>query len=915
MSDLLFSRFTSSTGPLTKVLSLSPDGKLVKTASAQMYLGAFETMRISTNEPHAGPRTAAALTGWGSNQALSPSVCLTADSGKVVTQRVLQEHPGAVARDAKHFGYRADAIGLCVLDFDAQKDAKPPSPAEIRAVLLKIWPALEGGIVLHWVSGSSLIYTRDGSLLVGISGQRVYIGVRSQADIPRTVKVVNQRAWLLGLGGHVHVSESGAKLVRGLFDSAMGDAGGRLDFAPAGAVCTDGLEQRRGPPEVWFDVRPIDSRATLPDLSAAEEAEVAALIEEAKRRAEPEAQAKRAAWLASRQQAAAIEAAKRGNDPEEARRRVEREHAALIQGVLMGSAEVIHVDDNGTEHRVLVDQLLKSPKEWHGKRFLSPHDENHRHRSADAMAYLLQPSPKLFDLNDLVTYSLQPQPVRLQVVAGNKAQLAQEIATELASRSDLMNVAGQLSRVVNGEFAPVSRPILSFIIGTHCALYRSTKEGKTAPVDIDQPTVDMVHALLTERAGRVKGRSSIPLIDCEGRIIASPGLDTATGIYLEVDADAEPVSLSPTRAQAVEALRRAWHPWSLYGWETPHDRAAMLATVLTVPLRPTIDAAPGLFGDGALQSLGKSSAIGAVLVLVQGHRGGMKTWTNDSEVENEKYLLSLARSGAPAVAYDNVVGTFDSAAIASAVIEGRVSARVLGSNTAASPTFRAMWLASGNNSSMGRDCSTRFLQARIACPDGQPQRRAFPFEPSEAARADRMGIVHSILILHRAWHAAGRPMADGISTRFPQWGRTVRPLVQWLQSAGIAAEAGLDELGDPADSILNRASASDPDAEASSELFRAIADQFGSGTPFTAGKLARVVRLGKDSPSSKGHELWDAVSAFFPRTFRAPSAQSLSSVMKHRRDRVYDGLKLVALPKTSTRDAARSGQLFAVIEA
>jgi len=914
MVEALFTRFTSHSGPLAKVLSLT-DGKLTKHAAAQMVRGQFETLSLGTTGPGAAHRLATMLQGWKPTQALSPSLALSgAVAGDVVTQKALAANVGAVARDTKHFGYRAGVAGLLVLDYDPPKGRAALSPADLWAALLTLWPEAGRGIVCHWFSGSSLIFDGDAQMAC-IGGQRLYVVIQSQSDIPRTLSVLNKRAWLQGLGAHIHVSSAGALLTRSLFDSAMGDAGGRLDFAPAGAACRDGLEQHRGAPTVLADGGPLDTRTTLPDLSAAEEAEVRALIDAAKLRAQPEADAKRAAWLADRQQGAAIEAAKAGVEPEEARQRIRREHEALLSGVLMGSAELIHVTEEGQEVLTTVQALLKDPKHWHLKRFLSPHEPAHRGRSPDAIAYLLQAVPVIFDLNDSVTYRLQAQPVRLQATPGNKAQLADLIAAELATRPDLFTVAGQLVRPVAGEFVAVIRPLLSFLIGTHCALYRSTRDGKAAALDVDQPVVEMVLALLVERARKIKGRSSIPMIDAHGRVIEAQGLDDATGFYLEtIAADAEPIPTAPTRTQTVAALRRLWKPWALYEWTTPHCCAAMLATVLTVPLRPTIDATPGLFADGVSQGAGKSAAIAAVLALIQGHRAGMKTWTGDAEAEIEKYLLALARSGAAAVAYDNTLGTFDSATIATAVIEGRVSARLLGSNTALAPTFRAMWLASGNNASLGRDCGTRFLQARIACPDGQPHRKSFPYEPSEAALADRMGIVRAILTVHRAWHAAGCPQPpDGISTRFPVWGRTVRAMVLWLSSSGLAAEADLSPLGDPADSILNREASSDPDTENTLALFAALADNFGTAQPFTARDVGTLASLGRDSSDAARRSLWDAVSGFFPRG--APSAQALTSMLRNRRDRVLEGLRLVAIAKGERREDRRAGQLFAVVEA
>lgn len=899
-----FTRFTSRSGALAKVMSLN-EGKLKKEAAAQMVSGSFQTLTLDTSAG-AGPRLVAMLSEWNPTQALSPSLNLGADSGEVVTKAMLSNHPGAVARDVKHFGFRADVGGLLVLDYDPPKGAHPLAPAALWDALLTLWPEAVQGIALHWVSGSSLIYNGD-QQLTGIGGQRLYVVVKANADIPRTVKVLNQRAWLHGFG-NVAVSAAGSLLTRSLFDSAMGEAA-RLDFAPAGAVCRDGLEQRRGPPQVLADGVPLDTPATLRDLTAAEAAEVEALIAAAKLKAQPEAEQRRAAWLVEREQVAAVEAVKTGNDPEEARRTVRRNHEALLSGVLLGGAELIHVDDDGREVVVKVESLLKDPKHWHGRRFLSPHEPEHRGRSPDAMAYLLQPVPTLFDLNDCVSYRLQGQPVRLTATQGNRAQLAEQIAVELAQRPDLFSLAGQVVRLVQSEFQPVTRPLLAFLIGTGCALFRPGKE-RPVPCDVDQQTVDMVLALLPERCRRVTGRSSVPLIDTQGRIAQAPGLDDASGLYLDLTTELEAVPASPTRAQTVAALKRLWAPWSRYAWTTPHCRAAMLSAILTVTLRPTIAAAPGLFVDAASQGAGKSSAIAALLCIAQGHRGGMKTWTADTDAELEKYALSLAKSGAAAVAYDNVVGRFESSVIATAVIEGKVQARLLGTNTALSPQFRALWLATGNNATLGPDCGTRFLQARIASPDGQPQRKSFPFEPGQAALADRAGIVHAILTVHRAWHAAGRPQVDGISTRFPEWGRSVRQMVLWLHREALDVEAGIGELGDPADSILNRAAVSDPDTEATAELFASLLECFGNAEPFTARDVAAAVRAGREAGRGEMGALADAVMGFL----RSPSVQGIASLLRNRRDRVLNGLRLSMLPKGQGRDAERSGQAFAVVE-
>ena len=223
MSDVLFTRFTSET-VLAKVISKGADGSLVKKASAQFYAGSFETVRVPVESPGTAPRLVSVLQTFTRHQALSPSLSLGAESGKITTEA--RPLPHAVTRTKKNFGYRPDELGLLVLDYDPPKGSTPLTPDELKHRLFTIWPEAARGIVVHWFSGSSLIFDGD-KQLAPATGQRMYVALNSQAAIPETIKALNKLAWLLGLGGHVHISKIGSLLVRGLFDSAMADAGGR----------------------------------------------------------------------------------------------------------------------------------------------------------------------------------------------------------------------------------------------------------------------------------------------------------------------------------------------------------------------------------------------------------------------------------------------------------------------------------------------------------------------------------------------------------------------------------------------------------------------------------------------------------------------------------------------------------------
>jgi len=56
------------------------------------------------------------------------------------------------------------------------------------------------------------------------------------------------------------------------------------------------------------------------------------------------------------------------------------------------------------------------------------------------------------------------------------------------------------------------------------------------------------------------------------------------------------------------------------------------------------------------------------------------------------------------------------------------------------------------------------------------------------------------------------------------------------------------------------------------------------------------------------------VSSYFPRALNGPTVQSLSSLLRNRRERIYAGLQLVMLPKLPGREGERTGQLFKVVE-
>jgi len=893
---------------LGKTYSLLPSGTLEKTVAGQMVAGTYTVKSFDTAADFV-----ALLQSVGTDQAISSSLPVSGKpSGHIVTERALKDHPGAVSRSKRCFGLSAGQPGVMCFDADAPKDGPPLTRDQLWQALLQACPAIAGAGVIWWPSGSSCIFEKDKERR-GISGQHFYVLIADLGDMQRFGKAITVKLWLAGHGS-ITVSANGALLPRTIFDEAVHEPA-RLLFA-GGAVCTPPLSQRRGDPVILADGGFLDTRAAL-TLTADEEGRHLALVASAKAAAAPQAGAARQAWRSAREQEHLSKAITAGEDMQATQERIGKLLDAALGGTLLGSFPLVLVGDDGKEKATTVDAVLKDRQRFHRSLCLDPLNPDHRERTADAILYLNQAQPVAYSLDEGGTvYRLQAQPVRLESAIGDKARLAEQVAELLSHEPDLFNAAGKAVRVTGGDFAPMSRPMLQYRVGCSVALYRKTKDkDKETGADPCPPMLDMVAALLPERLRKITGKSTLPLIDAAGRVMQFPGFDADSGIYLDLLPDAvEPIPTAPSRAEVIDALRRLWRPWSAYEWCSPNDRAAILATVLTIPIRPTIDAAPGLMADAAAQAAGKSKAIGAIAAIVRGHRAGLKTWQGDNDSEIEKYLLSVTRTGDPVIAWDNLTGVLRSPTLATAMIEGRMTGRILGVSEVSTPECRVLHLASGNNCALDRDMSTRWLQARIAVTTENPSAASFPFDPVDVALADRHGIARAAIIVHRAWHQAGRPRADDINTRFAAWGKTVRQLTLWLRDSGLAAEAGIGALGDPAVAILAGSATLDPESESLSLLLSGLNEVF-QGDRFSAGDLVRQFELGENGGDDDQQAIHEGLSGLLSSSARRngkPSSQTVTWVLRNRRDRPCSGLKLVQVTEATRTGKTALWQVQAV---
>lgn len=381
---------------------------------------------------------------------------------------------------------------------------------------------------------------------------------------------------------------------------------------------------------------------------------------------------------------------------------------------------------------------------------------------------------------------------------------------------------------------------------------------------------------------------SLPYACSDGVLCTVPGYNAATSIYAEFPHNAiAPIPPRPNRDEVEEALKTLWQPWRRFPFATAEDRAAMLAAILTAVCRPALTTAPGFFIDAPTPSSGKSKCAGALSALVRGRRGGATAFVDGQGAEAEllKKLVAMLRAGEALWFLDNVVGTWRSPVMCAFITDGEMNERLLGGNEWFRGDTRLMVVATGNNASLDRDLGRRLIRVRIDSQLESPQLRSFDFEPEDVALSERYAIARSVLVLVRAFVAAGAPRPGKGDCGFPEWNRLVRSCVLWLHQWRIAEEAGIGVLGDPACSILEGATTSDPDTDGLKLLLAGLEQAFGVD-PFRA----RDVQAIYDCPNSNAGGLLvrEGLETLLP-AHREIKARSIGSVLRNRRDRPAGG--------------------------
>ena len=881
----------TSTKParLTKRYRLADDGELLKDTGGDMAQGSAAVYSVDSLATFAR-----LLQSLKTNQALAYGCPERLNAELVSKSRWLEagRPDDPIPRSKEHFSWPAGS-GVMMADYDPSDDGEPLSRDELMACLHAAVPALADVAALWWPSSSSHIFnTENGNDLTGLRGQRLYWLALDARDIERAGRALQVYLWAAG-HGWVDVGTAGQRLKRTLLDASVWQAN-RLDFA-AGAECLPPLVQQRGDPvPVGGELPLLDTQALIPEPDLVTLAAAMKNREAAMGAAKPQAEVAQADYIDNR--ASEIAGSKASDEAlKQSRETVLR---ALSHGVLAGDFPITLVADNGRQQSLTVGDILDNPDGYHNCLTLDPIEPEYQSGKTVGKLYLMGAHPRLYSFaHGGKTYKLSRPPARVELIKGRTFDVVEQVLRLMRRAPDVYDFGGPLVTATDGRVYPLDEHALKHWLGGSTQFWRWQKLKNGDHVEVlEDPPVNVAKQLLSLGERRsLKSLNAIitaPTLRLDGSFLNRPGFDETTGLLLEIDSEEmHSVPTHPAGDEIGAALKRLMMPFNDFPLVGAVDRGVLLAALLTAAVRPVLPTAPAVGFDAPAQGSGKTLLAKCVAVLALGEVPTIwpHTHARDDE-EIRKRIMTILMTGARAVIWDNVIGVFDSAALAGALTSENYSDRILGKTGSANVPNKALWLLTGNNLTLAGDLPRRVLKCRIDPEMDRPFARQFDLDPEAYCQQHRQSMIADALTVIRGWLASNDAPAPGKMASFEAWDTMVRQTVAWVARH-------FDPLGEYADPMeaVNAAQAADPQQELLDALLCSLAGVFGSD-PFAAKDVKRIHDNYHD-PQLREFYLPDAEQALAECITEFKNAKHLTtrcvgSVFKNRADRIVNGKRL-----------------------
>jgi hypothetical protein len=306
------------------------------------------------------------------------------------------------------------------------------------------------------------------------------------------------------------------------------------------------------------------------------------------------------------------------------------------------------------------------------------------------------------------------------------------------------------------------------------------KRKQWTDTDPPQRVVQMLLAREARwRIPRISGVITTPTLRADGSLLATPGYDAQSELYLLAGLSLPTIPKQPTRNEAQAALQLLTDLLAEFSFAAPVDQAVALSGLLTALVRGSLTTAPLYLIRAHTAGTGKSYLVDVIAAIATGRLCPVITASKDKE-ETEKRLGAVILSGVAIVSLDNCTLDLEGDLLCQLTERPLVKIRILGRSEMPECECHTTVFATGNNILLRGDMVRRGLPCNLDASIERPELREFKGNPLHAVLSDRGLYVAAALTIVRAYLAAGAPTVCGPLGSYAAWSRMARAPLVWL---------------------------------------------------------------------------------------------------------------------------------------
>jgi hypothetical protein len=454
----------------------------------------------------------------------------------------------------------------------------------------------------------------------------------------------------------------------------------------------------------------------------------------------------------------------------------------------------------------------------------------------------------------------------IYIIAGELERLADEAeAALIAGRSDVYQRGSLLMRPASLPMPTVDGGIVMSPALLRLTLYGLLErfcrhaqwvrwDGRRKAWVAANPPFGVAQTLL-DRAGQwrfptLRGILSTPTLRSDGSLLAAPGYDAASGLYLYLDPNFRMPEIpeEPRRAEAETALALLDGLLDEFPFVSKASRSVALSLILTAVVRGAMPVAPIHAATAPSPSSGKSYLFDVAAAVASGEQWPV-IFAGSGAEELEKKVNGLLIHGIPLFSVDNLNIPLQGDVFCQASERPLLMLRRLKESDPIKTTNTALIGATGNNLTIHDDLNRRVVMASLDARMERPELRRFQGNPFKTVAKDRGRYVAAALTIVRACLSDPNAPDPYPVASYEDWTRLVRRPLVWLGRA------------DPANTMTALREA-DPTRGELIAVMNAWASAIGIGIKITAAEIVEgIYESPPAAADAKARAGWKALGA------------------------------------------------------